>query len=144
MPVVEHLVPGDHVLAEIGEVDARLACVHAERGGLGQGSDAPAARDPEPTNLGQIQLANFVNPEGLTSIGGNIYIESAATGPPIVGVPGEGSVGTLIQGHLEASNVDPVKELIQLIKKQRAFEMNSQSIQAADEVLQVIGNLRRF
>ena len=100
--------------------------------------------DTEASNLGQIELANFVNPEGLISIGGNVYIESAATGPPIVGVPGEGGFGTVLQKHLEASNVDPIKELIQLIKQQRAFEMNSQSIQAADEVLQVVGNLRRF
>lgn len=99
--------------------------------------------DAEPANIGQIELAKFVNPTGLTPIGGNIYIESAASGPPIVGVPGEGNFGTILQGFLEGSNVDPVKELVSLIKTQRAFEMNSQTIQAADQTLQVIGNLRR-
>lgn len=94
-------------------------------------------------NLGQLQLSTFVNREGLKSIGGNIYVETAASGPPIQGLPGEGSIGTLLQGHLESSNVDPVNELVDLIKTQRAFEMNSQTIQAADEVLQVVGNLRR-
>lgn len=98
----------------------------------------------EPANVGQIQLANFVNPNGLKSIGGNILVESPASGPPIQGTPGQGQFGTIIQRFLESSNVDPVRELVSLIKTQRAFEMNSQSIQAADEVLQVIGNLRRF
>ena len=98
----------------------------------------------EPSNIGQIQLASFINPNGLKSIGGNLYVESAASGPPIQGNPGEGTLGTILQSFLESSNVDPVKELVQLIKTQRAFEMNSQSIQAADEALQVIGNLRRF
>jgi flagellar basal-body rod protein FlgG len=98
----------------------------------------------EPTELGQIELANFVNPAGLKPIGGNVYVESPASGPPIIGAPGEGNFGTLMQGFLESSNVDPVRELVDLIKTQRAFEMNSQTIQAADEVLQVVGNLRRF
>ena len=99
--------------------------------------------DGSVTQAGQLQLASFVNMEGLKSIGGNIYVESEASGPPIQGNPGEGSLGTILQGHLESSNVDPVTELVALIKTQRAFEMNSQTIQAADEILQVVGNLRR-
>jgi len=98
----------------------------------------------DPQELGQIQLATFVNKEGLKPIGGNLYIESAASGPPIEGVPGEGQFGTILQGHLEGSNVQPVKELVDLIKTQRAFEMNSQSIQSADRALQTISNLRQF
>ncbi len=93
---------------------------------------------------GQIELANFVNSHGLKAIGGNIYVESDASGPPIEDVPGSGNLGTVIQGVLESSNVDPVRELVELIKAQRAFEMNSQSIQAADATLEVISNLRRF
>lgn len=100
--------------------------------------------DPQPAVLGQIELASFVNPAGLTPIGGNLWIETAASGPPIEGAPGEGGLGTILQNHLESSNVEPVTELVELIKTQRAFELNSQSIQAADEALQVIGNLRRF
>ncbi|MEM9883379.1 MAG: flagellar basal-body rod protein FlgG [Planctomycetota bacterium] len=95
------------------------------------------------SDVGQLQLTTFVNKEGLKSVGGNVYIETDASGPPIQGSPGEGSLGTILQGHLENSNVDPVSELVSLIKTQRAFEMNSQTIQAADEVLQVVGNLRR-
>ena len=98
---------------------------------------------PEPQELGQIELAKFVNAPGLEPQGSNVYTETAASGPPIVGEPGEGNFGTLLQGYLEGSNVDPVKELVQLIKTQRAFEMNSQTIQAADETLQAIGRLRR-
>ncbi len=98
----------------------------------------------EPANVGQIELATFVNPNGLVSIGGNIFVESSASGPAIPGTPGDGSFGSIMQRFLESSNVDPVRELVSLIKTQRAFEMNSQSIQAADEVLQVLGNLRRF
>lgn len=98
---------------------------------------------PEPQEIGQIELANFVNAAGLKPLGGNIFVETAASGPPIAGTPGEGNFGTIMQGYLEGSNVDPVKELVSLIKTQRAFEMNSQTIQAADETLQVIGNLRR-
>jgi len=100
--------------------------------------------DPEPSEIGQLELANFVNPAGLKQIGGNIFVETAASGPAIEGVPGEGNFGSILQGHLEGSNVDPVTELVNLIKVQRSFEMNSQTIQAADEVLQVVSNLRRF
>lgn len=99
--------------------------------------------DSSISEVGQLQLSTFVNKEGLTSVGGNIYVASEASGPPIQGNPGEGSLGTILQGHLENSNVDPVSELVALIKTQRAFEMNSQTIQAADEVLQVVGNLKR-
>lgn len=94
--------------------------------------------------IGQIELFNFVNKSGLKSIGGNIYVESEISGPPTSGEPGTGNFGTLKQGQLEASNVNPVTELVQLIKTQRAFEMNSQTIQAADQILQVVSNLRRF
>lgn len=93
--------------------------------------------------LGQFELAAFVNSGGLKSIGGNLYIATDASGAAIAGEPGTGGFGSILQGHLEGSNVDPVKELVSLIKTQRAFELNSQTIQAADEVLQVVGNLRR-
>lgn len=98
----------------------------------------------EPEEVGRVQLAMFVNPTGLKPIGGNLFVESAASGPPIEGNPSEGSFGRIIQSHLEGSNVDAVTELVSLIKTQRSFEMNSQTIQAADQSLQVISNLRRF
>jgi flagellar basal-body rod protein FlgG len=93
--------------------------------------------------VGQIQLARFVNPEGLISIGKNLFIESDASGPPVEGNPMEDGLGALQSGFLEGSNVEPVRELVDLIFTQRGFELNSQSIQGADEMLRIVANLRR-
>ena len=98
----------------------------------------------DPVVVETIQLTTFINPGGLKQIGENLYIETAASGDPVVGDPGENGRGLLRQSFLEASNVEPVIELVNLIRTQRAFEFNSQSIQAADEVLRSLGNLRRF
>jgi flagellar basal-body rod protein FlgG len=95
------------------------------------------------TDVGQLKLTSFINPQGLKLEGGSIFTETNASGTPVDNVPGEGGTGQIQQGFLEASNVDPVKELVTLIKTQRAFELNSQSIQTADQALQTIGNLRR-
>jgi flagellar basal-body rod protein FlgG len=105
---------------------------------------ATLAGETDQQELAQIQLTTFVNPRGLKPVGGNIFVETPASGTPITGNPGDGSLGTMVHKFLEASNVDPVKELVELIKTQRAFELNSQSIQAADQSLQVVTNLRRF
>jgi len=96
------------------------------------------------TDVGQIQLARFVNPAGLKQLGKNLYSFTDASGQPIVGNPLQSGLGGLQQGSLELSNTDPVKELVALIQTQRAFELNSQSIQSADQTLQTISNLRRF
>jgi flagellar basal-body rod protein FlgG len=96
------------------------------------------------TTAGQLRMNQFVNPQGLKLLGGSIYIETPASGESIESVPSENGSGLVLQGYLEESNVDPVKELVQLIKTQRSFELNSQSIQTADQALQTIGNLRRF
>jgi flagellar basal-body rod protein FlgG len=97
----------------------------------------------EPQEIGQIQTAVFINPAGLKQVGENLFVETAASGPPIVGNPGEDNRGPLLSNFLEASNVDPTRELIDLIRTQRAFEMNSNTIRAADETLRTVGNLRR-
>ena len=104
---------------------------------------ATVAGNTTPQDQGQIQIVRFPNEQGLIQIGGNLYQQSAATGSPVLGNPGVDGAGTLQQNFVEASNVDPVKELVDLIKTQRSFELNSQSIQAADQMLQQIGNLRR-
>ncbi len=104
--------------------------------------DLPGQTEPE--EVGVIEIALFINPAGLKQIGESLFIPSAASGDAELGDPTEGGRGRLLQGFLESSNVDPVKELVNLIRTQRAFEMNSQSIQAADEALQTIGRLRRF
>ncbi|HZZ43226.1 MAG TPA: flagellar basal-body rod protein FlgG [Tepidisphaeraceae bacterium] len=95
------------------------------------------------TNVGQLQISQFVNPQGLSQLGGSIYTATDSSGPAIDSKPGDAGAGTMLQGFLEGSNVDPVKELVTLIKTQRSFELNSQSIQTADQALQTIGNLRR-
>lgn len=93
--------------------------------------------------VGQLTLTQFVNPQGLNQLGGGIYTETDSSGKPFDTKPGKLGTGTLLQGYLEGSNVDPVKELVTLIKTQRAFELNSQSIQTADQAMQTIANLRR-
>lgn len=95
------------------------------------------------TVAGQLQISQFINPQGMQLLGGSIYIKTDASGNAIDGNPGDNGAGKTIQNFLESSNVDPVKELVTLIKTQRAFELNSQSIQTADQALQTIGNLRR-
>jgi flagellar basal-body rod protein FlgG len=96
------------------------------------------------TEAGRLQLFIFPNPQGLNLLGGSIYTTTDASGDPIEGNPGEDGAGETLSTFLEGSNVDPVKELVNLIKTQRAFELNSQSVQTADQALQTIGNLRRF
>lgn len=97
----------------------------------------------EPAEIGQIEIAAFVNPAGLKQIGENLYVETAASGPPITGEPATSNLGRLQSGFLEGSNVDPTRELIDLIRTQRAFEMNSNVIRAADETLRSVANLHR-
>lgn len=93
--------------------------------------------------IGQIELANFVNEAGLEPLGENLFRETAASGTATQGVPGEAGFATIQQNYLEASNVDPVKEITDLISAQRAYEMNSKIIQAADEMAAVVSkNLR--
>ena len=94
--------------------------------------------------LGTIQTARFVNPQGLIQLGDNLYGLTDASGQPQPGIPGTDGRGELRSGFLEQSNVEPVRELVGLIKTQRNFELNSQVVQAADQALQLIANLRRF
>ncbi|MDX1974881.1 MAG: flagellar basal-body rod protein FlgG [Rickettsiales bacterium] len=89
-----------------------------------------------PQIVGQIQTVNFVNGAGLQAIGNNLYLETTASGSPLLGSPGSDGFGTLLQGFLETSNVDPITELTNLIRAQRAYEMCSQIISKSDEMLQ--------
>ena len=88
------------------------------------------------TQIGQIQLANFINPPGLQPIGQNLLTQTAASGSPQTGSPGTNGVGTLAQGELESSNVNVVEELVNVIQPQRAYEMNSKAISTVDQMLQ--------
>ncbi|EMR14295.1 flagellar basal-body rod protein FlgG [Methylophaga lonarensis MPL] len=90
----------------------------------------------EPVIIGEIELADFVNPAGLQPVGENLFKESGASGPAIVGIPGLDGIGTVVGGALETSNVNVVTELINMIETQRAYEMNSKAISTADQMLQ--------
>ena len=104
-------------------------------------------RVPGATQLsqaGQISMASFINPDGLEKVGENMYIETDASGTASQNNPGTDGLGIIRQLALEASTVQPVQELIDLITTQRAFELNSQAVQAGDQMMQNISNLRRF
>lgn len=96
-----------------------------------------------PTDIGRIELARFINPSGLNSIGKNLYLPTASSGDPITGRPGQDGFGGLAQGFLEMSNVNIAEEMINMIVGQRSYEINSKAIQTADELLQTANNMRR-
>ena len=95
---------------------------------------------PTPTQVGQIQLADFINPSGLQPRGDNLLVESVSSGAPQVGTPGTNGLGTTQQGSLETSNVNTVEELVSMIETQRAYEMNSKAISTTDQMLQFLTN----
>ncbi len=91
----------------------------------------------------RIQLARFNNPAGLRSVGGNMYVETTGSGPAETGSPAENGFGRILQGFVEGSNVNVVEEMVNMITAQRAYEINSKSIQSSDEMLQVVSQLKR-
>lgn len=99
--------------------------------------------EDEETELGQIEIARFINPTGLSSIGENIYLATGASGAAQVGIPSEDGYGKVRQGFLETSNVVMVNEMVNMITGQRAYEMNSKAIQTSDEMLQTVAGLKR-
>ncbi|MCP3867057.1 MAG: flagellar basal-body rod protein FlgG [Gammaproteobacteria bacterium] len=96
--------------------------------------------DATPTEIGAIELADFINPMGLEAIGSNLYRETVSSGTPATTTPGEDGVGTLMQGAIESSNVNVVEEMVNMIETQRAYEMNSKAISTTDEMLSYITN----
>lgn len=92
------------------------------------------------TQVGNIQLVNFVNPAGLQPTGQNLYVETSASGTAQTGTPGQNGLGTLLQGFVEGSNVNVVEELVSMIETQRAYEMNSKAISTSDQMLQFVNN----
>jgi flagellar basal-body rod protein FlgG len=94
-----------------------------------------------PQNLGQIQIANFVNPAGLDPKGQNLFAETASSGTPNAGAPNANGLGALQQGFVETSNVNVVEELVQMIQTQRAYELNSKAVQTSDQMLQKLAQI---
>jgi flagellar basal-body rod protein FlgG len=103
-----------------------------------QGNDASRVEE-----IGRIELARFLNPSGLQAAGENLYVETPASGQPIVGFPHDDGMGRLLQGHLEGSNVEIVQEMVDMITAMRAYEINSKAIRNAEEMLQVANNMIR-
>ncbi len=96
----------------------------------------------QPQTIGNIELVNFINPAGLKSLGKNLYSPTPASGQPTQGAPGTAGMGQLAQGQIESSNVNIVDEMVNMITAQRSYEMNSKAVQAADQMLQTLNNLR--
>jgi flagellar basal-body rod protein FlgG len=95
------------------------------------------------STLGNVELARFINTGGLVALGDNLYAESPASGRPILGTPGAEGFGTISQGYLESSNVDIVEEMISMISAQRAYEINSKTVQTVEEMMTMANNLKR-
>ena len=118
--------------------------VPANTTSLTVGSDgtvsALVAGNTAPTQIGTIQLADFINPAGLQPIGDNKFVETASSGNPQTATPGQSGLGTLVQGSLESSNVNVVEELVNMIETQRAYEMNSKAIATTDQMLAYVSN----
>jgi len=93
---------------------------------------------PAAVQLGQFQLADFINPAGLSPVGENLFVETVASGAPIVGTPGQSEFGNTFQQSLETSNVNVVEELVSMIETQRAYEMNSKAISTTDQMLSYV------
>jgi flagellar basal-body rod protein FlgG len=97
--------------------------------------------DAAPAEIGTLQLASFINPAGLEARGENLYVETSASGAPTVNQPGTNSLGMLSQGYVEAANVNVVEEMVNMVQAQRAYELNSKSVTAADQMLQKLAQL---
>lgn len=121
-------IPADAQLVDIGEDGTVTATVQGQS---------------EPQPCGSIELVKFMNPAGLMNQGRNLYTSTVASGDAITGTPGQDGLGKLSSGYVEMSNVKVVEEMVNLITAQRAYEVNSKSIQTADEMLNIANNLRR-
>ncbi|MFA7280261.1 MAG: flagellar hook-basal body complex protein [Sterolibacterium sp.] len=129
---------GVNQLLQDGYTSGKISGLSVSADGIVQGNYS----NGKSRNLGQIVLATFTNPNGLQSMGGNQWAETADSGQPIPGTPGSGSLGNVQSGAIEESNVDLTAELVQMITQQRAYQANAQTIKTIDQVLQTLVNLR--
>ena len=123
------------------QLDANAPSDSITISGSGVVSDTPVGG--EPTVVGQIELARFLNPAGLRSIGKNLFVETAASGQPLASNPGVDGAGTLVQSALEMSSVQIVDEMVNMIVAQRAYESNSKAITTSDSMLEIANGLKR-
>jgi flagellar hook protein FlgE len=125
-------------LTQDGYAPGQLTGIQVANDGIVQARYSNGQSKP----AGQVELASFRNPQGLQTMGGNVWIRTVASGDAVVGVPGDGNMGALQSGALEESNVDLTAELVNMVTAQRAYQANAQTIKTQDQVLQTIVNLR--
>lgn len=125
-------------LTQDGYAPGQLTGIQVANNGIVQARYSNGQSKP----AGQVELATFRNPQGLQTMGGNVWIRTVASGDAVVGVPGDGNMGALQSGALEESNVDLTAELVNMVTAQRAYQANAQTIKTQDQVLQTIVNLR--
>ena len=125
-------------LTQDGYAPGQLTGIQVANNGIVQARYSNGQSKP----AGQIELANFRNPQGLQTMGGNVWIRTVASGDAVVGVPGDGNMGSMQSGALEESNVDITAELVNMVTAQRAYQASAQTIKTQDQVLQTIVNLR--
>jgi flagellar hook protein FlgE len=129
---------GVNKMVQNGYTSGRLSGLSIAADGVVQGRYS----NGQSRNLGQIVLANFANPNGLQSLGGNQWTETSASGQPLIGAPNSGSLGALQSAAVEESNIDLTGELVNMITQQRNYQANAQSIKTQDAILQTLVNLR--
>lgn len=127
-------------LADLIEIPMEATAIEISQDGV---VTAQMAGDNNKLDLGQIELARFINPAGLNAMGDNLFSETEASGMPFYGNPGSEGFGLLRQGYLEQSNVDIVNEMVKLIEAQRAYETNSKVVQTAEDMMQVTNGIKR-
>ncbi len=130
---------GLHVQSFDGELDEERSDVSISP----EGVVSARTEDGEMEEIGEFELASFINPAGLEAEGGNLFSETAASGEPQISTPGADGMGVLRQGFLEGSNVNIAEEMVNMITAQRAYETNSRSVQTTDEMMAIANDLRR-
>ncbi len=134
------MVTSDGYVIEPGfTLDEQVLSIHISKDGVISATEIGG----ESVELGTIELAKFLNPGGLLSLGDNLYSETEASGVPLLGQPGQDGFGELNQGYLESSNVDIVEEMISMISAQRAYEINSKTVKTVEEMMSIANNLKR-
>ncbi len=130
---------GGYILEPGFTIDSDVAGVEISKDGVVSVLEVGGER----VELGTIELAKFVNPGGLQSLGDNLYAETEASGVPILGNPGSKGYGEIQQGYLESSNVDIVEEMVAMITAQRAYEINSKTVKTVEDMMSMANNLKR-
>ena len=137
-----YMVTGDGYRLEpaIGQFDSEISDVTISTNGV---VTATVRSTGEKKDIGQIELSKFINPAGMAPLGGNLFQVTEASGDELVGKPSDPGIGALSQGFIEGSNVQLVEEMVSMIAAQRAYESNSKTISAADEMLQTANNIKK-